>query len=318
MALGSRGTLFIGTRTKGKVYAVLDKDKNHVAEEVITIARGLFMPNGIAYREGSLYVAEVNRILKYNQIENNLHNPGKPDVIKDDLPSDEHHGWKYIGFDPIGKLFIPIGAPCNICEPGRPYAAIHRMNPDGTEFEQFAQGVRNTVGFDWHPTTGDFWFTDNGRDWLGDDLPPDELNHAPRQNMHFGYPYWHGKDIPDPKFGKKPKKIQLTPPALELGPHVAALGMRFYTGNMFPKKYKNQLFIAEHGSWNRSTPIGYRITSVSIEDNKASHYKISAEGWLQGGREWGRPVDVLIMPDGAMLISDDKVGAIYRITFNTL
>ncbi len=189
------------------------------------------------------------------------------------------------------------------------------MRPDGTGQETFARGVRNTVGFDWDPATKELWFTDNGRDWLGDDLPPDELNHAPVKGLHFGFPYSHGKEIPDPEFGRKRTNGDFVPPALELGPHVAALGMRFYTGTMFPEKYRGQIFIAEHGSWNRSTPIGYRISVVTRKDGKAVGYEVFAEGWLSEGRAWGRPVDVLVMPDGALLVSDDKVGAIYRITY---
>jgi len=189
------------------------------------------------------------------------------------------------------------------------------MKPDGAGLDLFARGVRNTVGFDWHPSTKELWFTDNGRDWLGDDLPPDELNHAPRKGLHFGFPYCHGKNIPDPKFGDKGKCTEFVSPAIELGPHVAALGMRFYRGKMFPAKYRNQIFIAEHGSWNRSTPIGYRITLVSIQDNRAVKYEVFAEGWLQGSRAWGRPVDVLVLPDGALLVSDDRANGIYRISY---
>jgi glucose/arabinose dehydrogenase len=189
------------------------------------------------------------------------------------------------------------------------------MRPDGTRLEVFAHGVRNTVGFDWHPETKELWFTDNGRDWLGDDLPPDELNHAPGKGRHFGFPYCHGKNISDPEFGKKRKCEEFIPPAMELGPHVASLGMRFYTGTMFPSEYKNQIFIAEHGSWNRSAPIGYRVAVARLQNNRAVKYETFAEGWLQGERAWGRPVDVLVMPDGGLLVSDDKAGVIYRISY---
>jgi glucose/arabinose dehydrogenase len=188
------------------------------------------------------------------------------------------------------------------------------MNPDGTGLATFARGVRNTVGFDWHPVTNELWFTDNGRDWMGDDLPPDELNHAPKSGMHFGYPYCHGRTIPDPEFGHKRSCAGFTPPARDLGPHVAALGMRFYTGTMFPQEYRGQIFIAEHGSWNRSTPIGYRLTLVRIENNRVVSYEVFAEGWLRWSGAWGRPVDVLVMPDGALLVSDDRAGVIYRIS----
>lgn len=317
MTLSPSGTLFVGTRTEGKIYAVLDKDKNNKADSVLTIAHGMNMPNGVAFRDGSLYVAEVDRVVQFKNIENDLHNPGKPVVINDGFPSDKHHGWKFIRFGPDGMLYVPVGAPCNICEPGDPYAAIHRMKPDGTGLEIFARGVRNTVGFDWHPRTRELWFTDNGRDWLGDDSPPDELNLASRKEMHFGYPYWHGKDTPDPEYGKKMDHADFTPPAQELGAHVASLGMRFYTGDMFPEKYKNQIFIAEHGSWNRSVPAGYRIMLVRLHGNNVTNYEVFAEGWLQGRRVRGRVVDILIMPDGALLVSDDHAGIIYRISYQT-
>lgn len=317
LTLGRDGTLFVGSRTEGKVYAIPDRNHDNRGDEVIILARGLNMPNGVAFRGGALYVAEVNRILRYANIESNLHNPPKPEVIYDSFPTETHHGWKFIRFGPDGMLYVPVGAPCNICEPDPArYAAIFRLKPDGSRVEQFARGVRNTVGFDWEPQSGELWFTDNGRDWLGNDTPPDELNHAPRPGMHFGYPYCHGRQIPDPEFGGKHACAKLNPPALELGPHVAALGMRFYTGAMFPKTYHNQIFIAEHGSWNRFPPLGYRIMLVKLQDNRPSSYEVFAAGWLQAGRAWGRPVDVLVMPDGALLVSDDKAGAIYRISYS--
>jgi hypothetical protein len=237
-------------------------------------------------------------------------------TVNDQFPKDRHHGWKFIAFGPDGMLYVPVGAPCNICQPDENrYALITRMKADGSGREIFARGIRNTVGFDWHPATKELWFTDNGRDQLGDDIPPDELNHAPKKGLHFGYPYCHGGDIPDDQFGKKHSCTEFTPPAQKLGPHVATLGMRFYTGSMFPPEYHNQIFIAEHGSWNRSTPIGYRITVVGLNKNRAISYKVFAEGWLQGRRAWGRPVDVLVMRDGALLVSDDSAGAIYRIGY---
>jgi glucose/arabinose dehydrogenase len=252
MTLSPNGALFVGTREAGKVYAVLDHDKDQKADEVVTIAQGLNMPNGVAFRDGALYVAEVNRVLRYDRIESSLRNPPRPIVVTDRFPKDRHHGWKFIRFGPDGLLYVPVGAPCNVCERDDPrYASIMRMKPDGTGLEVFAHGVRNTVGFDWHPETHELWFTDNGRDLLGDDLPPDELNHAPGKGRHFGFPYCHGKNTSDPEFGKKRECKEFTPPAMELGPHVASLGMRFYTGTMFPPEYKNQILIAEHGSWNQ-------------------------------------------------------------------
>jgi glucose/arabinose dehydrogenase len=316
MTLSPKGTLFVGTRSAGNVYAIVDRKGDYHAEEVITIAQGLNMPNGVAVRDGALYVAEVNRVLRYDDIEAHLKNPPKPVVVNDKFPRDKHHGWKFMAFGPDGMLYVPVGAPCNICErnPDR-YAVIMRMRPDGSGLETFARGIRNTVGFDWHPVTNELWFTDNGRDWLGDDRPPDELNYAPRPGMHFGYPYCHAKNIPDPEFGAKHRCDEFTPPAMELGPHVAALGMRFYTGTMFPEEYRNQILIAEHGSWNRTTPIGYRISLVRLDNSRAVSYDVFAEGWLQGHQAWGRPVDVLVMPDGSLLVSDDRADVIYRIAY---
>jgi glucose/arabinose dehydrogenase len=316
MALGEKGTLFVGTRKAGKVYAIVDRNLDNKADEIFTLARGLNMPNGVAFRDGSLYVAEVSRVLRFDDIEGRLKNPPKPAIVRDDFPTDRHHGWKFISFGPDDNLYIPVGAPCNICRRGdERYASIVRMRPDGKGLEIFAHGVRNTVGFDWNPKTKELWFTDNGRDWLGDDQPPDELNHAVRKGLHFGFPYCHGGTILDPDYGANRSCNEFTPPAMQLGPHVAALGMRFYTGAMFPPEYRNQIFIAEHGSWNRSVPIGYRITLVRLEGNRAVHYEVFAEGWLKNGRAWGRPVDVLVMPDGALLVSDDRAGIIYRISY---
>ena len=316
MALGDRGTLFVGTRKAGKVYAIVDRNHDNKADEVFTLAKGLNMPNGVAFRDGSLYVAEVSRVLRFDNIEDRLKNPPKPAIVRDDFPTDRHHGWKFISFGPDDNLYLPVGAPCNICRRGdERYASIMRMRPDGKGLEIFAHGVRNTVGFDWNPKTKELWFTDNGRDWLGDDQPPDELNHAVRKGLHFGFPYCHGGTIPDPDFGSNRSCNEFIPPAMQLGPHVAALGMRFYTGAMFPPEYRNQIFIAEHGSWNRSVPIGYRITLVRLEGNRPVHYEVFAEGWLKNGRAWGRPVDVLVMDDGALLVSDDRAGVIYRISY---
>jgi glucose/arabinose dehydrogenase len=316
MSLSSEGTLFVGTRREGNVYAILDNNRDNIADKVITIAKGLNMPNGVAFRNGSLYVAEVNRILRYDNIEDHLKNPPEPIIVNDGFPRDRDHGWKFVRFGPDGKLYVPVGAPCNVCEQSdKRYASIMRMNPDGTNLEIFARGVRNTVGFDWNPDTKELWFTDNGRDWLGDDLPSDELNHAPVKGMHFGFPYCHGTNVSDPKFGAKHTCDEFVPPALELGAHVAPLGMRFYTASMFPDKYYKQIFIAEHGSWNRSIPVGYRLVIVQLKDNRAVKYEVFAEGWLQDGKTWGRPVDILIMPDGALLVSDDYAGVIYRISY---
>ncbi|MGE5814016.1 MAG: PQQ-dependent sugar dehydrogenase [Acidobacteriota bacterium] len=316
MAISPSGILFVGSRSAGKVYAIVDSDKDNRADRVVTIASGLSMPSGIAFRDGSLYVAEISRVIRFDGIESKLDNPPQPAVVNNSLPSDRHHGWKFIGFGPDGLLYVPIGAPCNICEPKDPHASITRMKPDGSGFEVFARGVRNSVGFDWQPGNGALWFTDNGRDMLGDDVPNDELNRAPRPGLHFGYPYCHAGSVQDPEFGAGHPCSEYTPPAQKLGPHVASIGMRFYTGKMFPDEYRNQIFIAEHGSWNRSTPLGYRISVVKVQGDKAISYDTFAEGWLQGSKPWGRPADVLVMPDGALLVSDDQADAIYRISYS--
>lgn len=320
MTLSPNGILFVGTRQTGNVYAIPDTNQDYQADEVIVIARNLNMPNGVAFRNGNLYVAEVNRVLRYDEIENRLRNPPNPVVVNDEFPTDLHHGWKFIRFGPDNRLYVPVGAPCNVCErKDQRYASIMRMQPDGSGLEIFARGVRNTVGFDWHPETKELWFTDNGRDMLGNNIPPDELNYAPQEGLHFGFPYLHGKNILDPEFGGKRDLDDLVQPAMELGPHVAALGMRFYSGTMFPAEYKGQIFIAEHGSWNRTIPIGYRITLVRLEEGKAVSYEVFADGWLrEDGSRWGRPVDLLIMPDGSMLVSDDYGNAVYRITSTNL
>jgi glucose/arabinose dehydrogenase len=315
MALGENGTLFVGTRTAGNVYAI--RNDGRKASEVIRIASGLEMPNGVAVKDGALYVAEVGKIWRYDRIEASLPRPAKPALVYGKYPTERHHGWKFIRFGPDGWLYVPVGAPCNICERESPYASITRLKPDGSAMEIFARGVRNSVGFDWHPVTKELWFTDNGRDMLGDDIPPDELDHAPRAGMHFGYPYCHGGDIADPDYGAKRPCGDFTPPAQKLGAHVAALGMRFYTGAMFPAEYRNRIFIAEHGSWNRSKKSGYRVMQASVEGGKVVGYSVFAEGFLDAAtdRAWGRPVDVQVMPDGALLVSDDQANAIYRIAY---
>ena len=276
------------------------------------------MPNGVAYRNGDLYVAEVNRILRFNDIEANLTNPPTPEVIFDQYPTEKHHGWKFIAFGPDDKLYVPVGAPCNICESeDEVFASITRMNPDGSDMEIIQHGVRNTVGFTWHPETKELWFTDNGRDMLGDDIPACELNHAPQDGMHFGYPYCHQGNLPDEEFGELRPCSDFTAPAYNLGPHVAPLGVEFYTGNQFPESYSGQIFIAEHGSWNRSKKIGYRVMMVTLEDGQAVSYEPFATGWLNEEDDdvWGRPVDIEWMPDGSMLLSDDFGNAIYRIHY---
>ena len=315
LAIGREGIVFVGTR-EGSVYAVVDADKDQVGEKTLTIIKGLQMPSGVAFRDGALYVGALNRILKFDDIESQLDAPPDPVVVYDKLPSDRWHGWKFISFGPDGALYVPVGAPCNVCEKSdNRYGSILRLDLDRADAQIFAHGVRNSVGFDWHPESKEMWFTDNGRDWLGDDAPPCELNHAPKAGLHFGFPYCHGVDILDPTHGQATRCTDFVPPAQELGPHVAPLGMRFYTGSMFPLAYQGQVFIAEHGSWNRTEPIGYRITTVRLESQQGKEYRVFAEGWLDKDRVHGRPVDVLVMPDGALLVSDDKAGVIYRISY---
>jgi len=327
MALGTKGTLFVGTQRAGVVYAIVDRNHDGVADDGLVIATNLTSPNGVAFRDGALYVADAWRILRYDDIENQLEHPPKPVVIYDGYPRDAWHGWKYIGFGPDGWLYVPVGAPCNVCERDPPYASITRIKPDGTGMEVFARGVRNSVGFDWDPKTKELWFTDNGRDSLGDDLPDDELDHAPKPGMHFGFPYCHAALLPgesrprgagDPQFGPGHDCAkEFTRAEVGLGAHVASLGMKFYTGKMFPAQYRDQIFIAEHGSWDRSKPIGYRVVVARPGEQGEKRLETFAEGWLQpNGKSWGRPVDVLVAPDGALLVSDDQAGAIYRITYD--
>ncbi len=317
LALGDGGTLFVGTmRGAGEVFAVQTPAGG--APVIRSIAKGLRMPNGVAFRGGALYVAEPQRILRFDGIEQRLDDPPTPAVVVADLPfKGMLHAWKYLAFGPDGRLYVSVGAPCNICdEPD--FSVILRMNPDGSGREVFASGVRNSVGFTWHPQTGEFWFTDNGRDLLGDDTPPCELNRAPRSGLNFGFPFCHGGVVPDPEFGKLGRCEDAVPPVQALGPHVAPLGVRFYTGTMFPAPYRNQVFIAEHGSWNRSKEAGktgHRISLVRLEGQRAVAYETFMDGFLDGDEALGRPVDLLVAPDGALLVSDDKAGAIYRISY---
>ena len=319
LTLGDGGTVFVGTRdANGSVYAIADRNGDHRADEVHTLAGPLFMPNGVAFRDGSLYVAEVNRILRFDDIERRLENPGEPVVVTTALPDMRHHGWKFIAFGPDGYLYVPVGAPCNRCDSVNPlFASIARMRPDGSGLEVAARGVRMSVGFDWHPDTGEMWFTDNNPDWLGDDNPPGEMNILTEIGQHFGYPYCHAGEVADPWYGRERDCAEFVPPTQQLGPHVAAIGMTFYRGDAFPEEYRGQAFVAEHGSWNRSERIGYRVTLVRVENGRASAYEDFATGWIGAPdeRAWGRPVDLLELPDGSLLLSDDRADAIYRIAY---
>nr|WP_241263973.1 PQQ-dependent sugar dehydrogenase [Bowmanella dokdonensis] len=322
MALGEKGTLFVGSREAGLVHAVVDSDGDHKADKVIEIASGLTMPSGLAYRDGNLYVAAISEVLMYEDIENNLANPPKAKVVIGDLPSERHHGWKYIDFGPDGWLYVPVGVPCNICQTlggekfdDPVYASILKYNLQTGEKRWVAKGVRNSVGFDWHPKTNELWFSDNGRDWLGEELPPCEINRVTEEGQHFGFPYFHGGLVADPEFGMDKQAKDYVQPEIRLRAHVAPLGIHFYTGSQFPGTYQNRLFVAEHGSWNRSDKSGYRVMMATQNKEGKMDYEPFITGWLDGDQVHGRPVAFLTLPDGSLLISDDFADAIYRVTF---
>ena len=313
LALGAKGTVFVSTRLRTEVYAVVDRGGSR---EVKMITKGLNSPNGVAFKGGALYVAEISRVLRYDNIEDQLDNPPEPKVVIDTLPKDLPHGWKFLKVGPDGWIYFDVGAPCNICVPPATHAQIVRLQPESGTLETYAMGVRHSVGMDFHPVTKELWFTDNGRDWLGDNAPSDELNRAPRSGLHFGYPYCHQGDTLDPELGKNRRCGEFVKPVLKLGPHVAALGMRFYDGKMFPAEYHNNIFIALHGSWNRNEKSGYNLTRVSFGPNGEPKAEVFVGGILDGQNFWGRLVDVLVMRDGSLLVSDDWNGAIYRITYS--
>ena len=322
MAMTEEGIVFVGNRQGDSVFALVDENADGKADSKFILAEGLRMPNGVAYKDGDLYVAEVSRILKFKDIKNNLNNP-KYEVIYDGYPTERHHGWKFIAFGPDGMLYVPVGAPCNICESkDEIFASITRLDVSkaGSKPEVFAHGVRNSVGFDWHPVTKELWFTDNGRDMMGDDIPDCELNRATQKGQHFGYPYWHAGNVKDPEFGAKGKAATAyVAPVAKLGAHTAPLGMRFYEGDMFPTTFKNNAIIAKHGSWNRSKKSGYEVDWVQVNSNgQVTERKTFASGWLDEASQevWGRPVDVQELPDGSILISDDMANCIYRVTYS--
>jgi len=318
MAIAKNGIVYVGTRVDGNVYALIPNATRTAAKKVVTIASRLNQPNGVALRNGDLYVAEISRILRFPHIAEQLQKP-KFELLKISLPSKEYHGWRYISFGPDDRLYVAIGVPCNICISTNPlFGTIISMRPDGSDLSVFAKGVRNSVGFAWNPSNKKFWFTDNGRDWLGDDLPPDELNYAPQSGMDFGFPYFYSDNIQDPKYKKLQKSSKgMTIPAMKLGAHVASLGMAFYTGNNFPAEYKGHIFVAQHGSWNRSKKVGYRVMLVTLKNNKPVAIRPFITGWLQKKNVWGRPVDVKVMADGSLLISDDHAGVVYRVSYKS-
>jgi glucose/arabinose dehydrogenase len=316
LALGDNGVVFVGSRD-GEVYALRDVDGDGYAEQRYVLAEKLYMPNGVAYKDGALYVAEVQRIIRFDNIVQKLSNPPAPVVIFDHFPTDRMHGWKYLRFGPDGKLYTAVGAPCNICQPDKPiYASLLRLNADGSGLEILASGIRNSVGFDWQPDSGNLYFNDNGRDYLGDDAPPEELNLWSHPGQDFGYPYCHGGDIADPQYGNAGSCSNSVAPAWKYKAHIAPLGMRFYTGNQFPDSYRQQLFVAEHGSWNRTIPQGYQIAVIHFAGGKPVSEEAFISGWLTADNQvLGRPVDILQLADGSLLISDDKLGLIYRLEY---
>ena len=309
------GVVYVGTRFTGNVYAVVTKDGKR---EVKTIAKGLHRPNGVAFANGSLYVAELSRIIRYDNIEANLDNPPAPVVVFDALPKDEPHGWKFLTLSPDGQyLYFQIGTPANIVVPPYTHAAIVRLNLKTNILEYVATGVRNSVGMDFQKGTKELWFTNNGRDWADENLPNDTLNRLAHKGMNFGYPFCHQGDFLDPEFGKGRSCDEFDKPEMKLGAHVAALGMRFYNGNMFPAEYKGNIFIAEHGSWNKTKKSGYQVVRVVLDaKNKPVKLEPFITGWLEGESFWGRPVDVQVLKDGSMLVSDDETGAIFRVSYS--
>lgn len=325
LVVDEQGTVYASSRGKGAVYALQDSDGDGRADRQYVLATGLNMPNGLALHDGALYVAENSRIWKWPDIAGHLSSVPDKVMIRDDLPSDAHHGWRYIAFGPDGKLYLALGAPCNVCEATtlkhQPHdletASITRMNADGSDWELVARGVRNSVGFDWNPATGELWFTDNGRDWLGDDLPSCELNKVSQINQHYGFPYCHAGDVKDPEFGDKAACSSFVAPAARLGAHVAPLGLEFASRTAFPAVYKGGAFVALHGSWNRSTKSGYRVDWVGIDaQGRVTTQTPFITGFLDGQEALGRPVDFATLKDGSLLVSDDQAGKIYRVVYH--
>lgn len=313
LRIGDKGTVFVGTRFGNKVTAIVKKDGK---TELKTVASGLYRPNGLAYHNGTLYIAELSQISKIDNVEANLDNPPKPTVIYKDLPKDEAHGWKFIAVGPDNKLYVPVGQPGNNVLHDKDHGQIRRINLDGSGAEVVALGVRNTVGFDWNPLNKQLYFSDNGRDWMSEDVPQDELNRVTKTGEDFGAPYCYQGNLPDPEFGWGHSCSEFTPPVMLTGPHSAGLGLRFYTGNMFPKKYRDAIFLARHGSWNRSKKFGGDVLAIFLnKDGTVKSSEPFITGFLDNNAYAGRPVDVEFMSDGSMLLSDDWNGAVYRISY---
>ncbi len=321
MALSDTGVIYVGSRRPGKVHAVIDTDGDFKADKTVLIIDDLYMPSGLTYKDGDLYVAEVDKILRFKDIDKNYDKSPKPEVVFDNLPDKSHHGWKYAKFGPDERLYIPIGVPCNVCnEEDKRFGTIIALDVESGEFEYIATGVRNSVGFDWDPLTQEFWFTDNGRDWMGDDVPPCELNKVSKSGDFFGFPYVHGNSVKDPEFYSSFKKdkgnTDFVLPQWEYQAHVAPLGMIFYQGKQFPKEYQNSILVAQHGSWNRSKKVGYKIVNMQLDkDRNVIAQNDFVTGWLEGEKVLGRPVDLITLPDGSVLISDDGFSIIYRVSY---
>ena len=317
MALAESGVLFVGTRRLRQLYAVVLGEGWDAQPEVVTFATGLTMPSGIALVDGDLYVAALNQVLRYRDIEDTFRNNPKPELVTSALPDKRHHGWKYLLAGADGHLYVPVGAPCNIClSDDERFASILRMHPGTGQTTIYARGVRNSVGMAWHPTTGELWFTDNGRDMLGDDVPPEEVNRVAKPGAHYGYPHIHGAALADPVFGEGHDPAAYVPPEFEIQAHAAALGIAFYTADQFPPQYRGALFIAEHGSWNRSSKVGYRVSVLRFLESGPA-YSPFVDVWLDGESASGRPNDVLVAKDGSLLISDDQGGRIYRVHYSS-
>ena len=318
LALGDKGTVFVSNRNLSDIYAITERDGKR---EVRKVLKGLKNPNGVTFSKGTLYVAERHRITRYDGIEDRLDNPPEAKVVIDNLdPTNQPgHFWKFLAMGPDGKLYFNIGSPGNIVMPTYQQASISRVDPQTGVMERYAEGVRNSVGFAWHPKTHEMWFTNHGRDWISDDLPHDTLHRAGKKGMNFGFPFCHQGDMPDPEFGKGRSCSEFEAPTLKLGAHIAPLGVRFYDGKMFPAEYRDNLFIAMHGSWNRSTKQGYNVMRVSFDAKGQPSLKPFLEGFLTDAQAdppmWGRPVDVLVMRDGALLVSDDYNGIVYRVSY---
>jgi glucose/arabinose dehydrogenase len=313
LRVGDKGTVFAGTSLLDRVYAVVSRDGRPLVK---VVASGLYRPNGLAYKDGTLYIAELSQISKIEHVEDNLDDPAPPIVIYDDLPKEEANGWKFIAIGPDNRLYVPVGLPCNNCIAPDAYGQIRRINLDGTGAEVVAQGVRNTLGFDWHPVTRDLYFTDNGRDWLSEELPNDELNRVTTLGQHFGAPYCYEGDVPDQEFGWGRSCTEFVPPVAKMGPHAAVLGLRFYTGTMFPPDYRNAIFVARHGSWNKTVKTGGDVVVVRLNPNgSVRSVEPFLTGFIANNNYLGRPVDVAMMKDGSLLVSDDWNGAIYRVSY---